>query len=391
MLEWLSEELEERRGLGLFRTKTLTNHRSATEIDVDGQRLVNFGGNDYLGLATHPRLLAAVDETRAHGTPNIETRWGSGASPLVSGYGPAHACLENDLAEFEQTEAAIVFSTGYAANVGTVAALTKKQDVIFSDELNHASLIDGCRLSRASVYVYPHADMNQLQNLIRQHRASAKRAFIVTDSIFSMTGDLAPLNSIVEIAEKFGLVTIVDEAHATGVYGQFGRGLCEYFDLMNRVPVRIGTLSKAIGSLGGFVVGSQVLIDYLRNFARTYVYSTAMPAALARVAREGLKLAHQMNDERVLLQQQSKDLRHELRKNGWSVSAGDSPIVPVSIGNPETTTQLSLQLRKEGHFVPAIRPPTVPLNRSLLRISLSVKHTEKQLHQLVRSFQGIAK
>ena len=380
-LHWLHDELQQRRSLGLFRSISVATHTSDSEIEIDGKRLVNFGANDYLGLASHPNLIAVVN---APTEPGCEVnRWGSGASPLVSGYGPNHAALEYEIAKFENTEAAILFSTGYAANVGTVAALATSQDIIFSDELNHASLIDGCRLSRAKICIYPHADIDILRALLREHRKTARRAFLVTDSLFSMDGDIAPLDSIVELADEYDFVTIIDEAHATVVYGQHGRGVSELFGVEDRIPVRIGTLSKAIGSLGGFVAGSQILIDYLRNFARTYVYSTAMPAGMSRAAIAGLRLAHQMHNERQQLQRTSIQLRKSLTGIGLSVPMGDSPIIPVYLGDAETTVQLSLELRNQGHFVPAIRPPTVPQEKSLLRISLSISHTEKQIASLL--------
>ncbi len=384
-LEWLQDELIQRRGEGLHRTAEVASHVDATTIEIDGQRLINFGANDYLGLATHPEVLGAAFESGEPKSLEPRHRWGSGASPLVSGYGPSHAKLERELAEFEGTEAAIVFSTGYAANVGTVTALASSGDVVFSDQLNHASLIDGCRLSRAKICVYPHGDVDLLRALIREHRRPAKRAFIVTDSLFSMDGDLAPLQSIVELAENFDLVPIVDEAHATGVYGRFGRGLCEALGLTDRVPVRIGTLSKAIGSLGGFVAGSHVLIDYLRNFARTYIYSTAMPAAMARAACAGLKLAHSMHEQRDALRRKSLQLRQAIVSHGLVTSTSDSPIIPVYLGSPELAVQQSSQLRKQGFFVPAIRPPTVPRDQSMLRISLSILHTENQIDRLIES------
>lgn len=386
---WLHDELQQRRSLGLLRSVSIATHISDSEIELDGKRLVNFGANDYLGLASHPNLIAAANPRTGSEAGSEGNRWGSGASPLVSGYGPNHAALECEIAKFEDTEAAILFSTGYAANVGTVAALASSQDIIFSDELNHASLIDGCRLSRAKICIYPHTDIDLLRALLREHRGTARRAFLATDSLFSMDGDLAPLDSIVELADEYDFVPIVDEAHATGVYGQHGRGVSEFFGVEDRIPVRIGTLSKAIGSLGGFVAGSQTLVDYLRNFARTYVYSTAMPAGMARAAIASLQLTLQMNDEREQLRRTSFQLRESLIQIGLSVPNGDSPIIPVYLGDAEKTVQLSFELRQQGQFVPAIRPPTVPHEKSLLRISLSIKHTEKQIANLLKVVQQI--
>ncbi len=405
MLDWLASELEERRALDLYRSAMIVHHGKPGYIQVDGQWLNNFGANDYLGLASHPAVIAASQTTASQTKVNqgsmscdassrskIESpslisdqRLGSGASPLVSGYTHDHASLELSLARLEQAEAAILFSTGYAANVGTIAALASDGDLILSDELNHASLIDGCRLSRAKVVVYPHCNVEALAQRLHEHRGSSRRAFIVTDSLFSMDGDLAPLCEIVELAEKHKVTVIVDEAHGTGVYGQSGSGVVEALGLLDKIPVRIGTLSKAVGCLGGFVVGSQTLIDYLRNCARTYIYSTAMPAALARAAQASLAMMHSMGEEREQLRDRSRRLRHSLKQLDLRTSDGDSPIVPIYIGSPNEVLQIASQLREAGHFVPAIRPPTVPRNGSLLRISLSTSHTEKQIQDLLNS------
>jgi 8-amino-7-oxononanoate synthase len=386
-LDWLNDKLLERKQAGLLRMTAIAKHLDAVTIEIDSQSLINFGSNDYLGLATHPDILQASNCPESISLDLASNRWGSGASPLISGYGPNHAALEHEIAQFEECEAAILFSTGYAANVGTVAALAGHEDIIFSDELNHASLIDGCRLSRAKVCVYPHADIDLLRELVREHRGQSKRAFIVTDSLFSMDGDIAPLRALADLADEFDMVIVVDEAHATGVYGRSGRGLCEECDLIDRIPVRIGTLSKAIGSLGGFVAGSQHLIDYLRNFARTYIYSTAMPPAMARAACVGLRLAHSMNQQRQALRRTSVRLREALTRNGLTTSSGDSPIIPVYLCDPATTVERSIELRRRGFFVPAIRPPTVPHDRSMLRISLSTQHTESHIDGLIQNIK----
>jgi 8-amino-7-oxononanoate synthase len=405
MLDWLAGELTERREQHLYRSAMIVHHGKPGYIQIDGRWLNNFGANDYLGLASHPAVIAASQQfasqssmsrddssklTLTSGSVCSGYRLGSGASPLVSGYTQDHAALELSLSRFEQVEAAILFSTGYAANVGTIAALASEGDLILSDELNHASLIDGCRLSRAKVVVYPHCNIDALAQRLKEHQGFARRVFIVTDSLFSMDGDIAPLCEIVAVANECNATVIVDEAHGTGVYGDRGSGVVEALGLIDEIPVRIGTLSKAIGCMGGFVVGSQTLIDYLRNRARTYIYSTAMPAVIARAAQASVAIMHSMREERMQLRDRSYRLRQSLKQLGLRTSDGDSPIVPVYVGSPDEAIELARQLREAGHFVPAIRPPTVPRDGSLLRISLSTAHSEERVDHLIQSIACLA-
>ncbi|NQT11194.1 MAG: 8-amino-7-oxononanoate synthase, partial [Planctomycetes bacterium] len=280
-LQWIDDELAALDRQDLCRRLATREGKQTTQIDLDGGKLVNFGSNDYLALAADPRLAHAASEA-AH-----EEGWGSGASPLVTGHGPAHRRLEERLAEFEDAEAALVFSSGFAANAGTIAALVGPGDVVFSDRTNHASIWDGCRLSRADVRTFRHADCRQLAQLLEKSHGRRRR-LIVTDSVFSMDGDVAPLAELTDLAERFDAMLLVDEAHATGVFGPHGRGAAEQAGLEGRVHVRVGTLSKALGSVGGFVVGSRSLIDWLVNRARPYVFSTAPPGAAAAAATAAL-------------------------------------------------------------------------------------------------------
>lgn len=341
-------------------------------------RLVNFGSNDYLGLAGDPRLAAAVIEaTAAEG-------WGSGASPLVTGYSVAQAALEADLARFEGTEAALVFTSGFAANLGAIAALVGPGDTVYTDRKNHASLLDGCRLSRADVRAYPHNDADQLDRLLARAPAQGRR-LIVTDSLFSMDGDVAPLADLGRVAARHGAMLLVDEAHATGVFGASGRGLCQEFDVEADVHVRIGTLSKSLGSHGGFVAGPQRLIDWLINRARSYVFSTAAPGALAAAGRAALAIVDAEPHRRTELLVQAAWLRAELDRLGWNTGQSQSQIVPVVLGTPERALALSAKLLDAGLFVPAIRPPTVPEGEACLRISLSWRHDEAMLGRLLEA------
>ena len=370
-LDWLDDALTDLERGGLRRRLTIRD-----------QGFVNFGSNDYLGLASDPRPAAAARGAIEH------HGWGSGASPLVTGRRESHAELERKIADFEGTEAALLFPTGYAANAGTIAALVGKGDAVYSDELNHASIIDGCRLSGAAVHVYPHRELTHLRQMLRETRGG--RRLIVTDSLFSMTGDLAPLAGLCELAKGNACMLLVDEAHATGVFGPRGRGVCEAESVEDAVSVRVGTLSKALGSLGGFVAGSQRLIDWLANRARPYVFSTAAPAAVAAAGIAAIDIVENEPERRTNLLALAEHLRRQLLQHGLSYGSSFSQIVPVVVGDPRRAVAAAGELRSRGFFVPAIRPPSVPEGQSLLRISLTALHTEQQVDDLVTALADVA-
>ena len=376
VLHWIDKELQRLALQGLLRSRRIRTGPQGACCKIEGKRVINFGSNDYLGLAGDHRLAAAARAAlRREGT-------GSGASPLVSGYSRYHRLLERKLAAFEATEAALVCVSGYAANVGTVAALVGPGDLVLSDAHNHASLLDGCRLSRADVRVYPHCDMAALERLLRRsHRY--RRCLIVTDTLFSMDGDFAPLPELADLADLYQAMLLVDEAHATGVFGQHGRGLVEFFGLEDRVPVRVGTLSKALGCAGGFVVGSQVLVDWLVNRARTYIFSTAMPPPIAAAAAAAISIVRSEPQRRYQLLQRAELLREQLRRMGWDIGRSASQIIPLVVGTPQRATVLAAQLFLRGVFVPAIRPPAVPEGQSCLRISLTAAHSDDHIAQLI--------
>ena len=381
-LAWISDELDTLDALSLRRHLQTHEGPQTATLMIDQQSFINFGANDYLGLAADDQICAAAITA-------IQTEgWGSGASPLVTGHGHSHAELEKKLAEFEQTEAALIFPSGFAANVGTITALASKGDMIFSDEKNHASIIDGARLSGARVRVYPHLDVDYLENLLSQAQPFRRR-LIVTDSLFSMDGDLAPLAELAALAEKYDAMLMVDEAHATGVFGEQGRGVCEHLQVEDRVPVRVGTFSKALGGHGGFVVGSQALIDWLANRARSYVFSTAAPMAGSAAMIQALEIVKAQPHRRQELLERSKQLRQSLKQQGWNTGTSESQIIPVYIGQPEPTMKATQYLKEQGLFVPCIRPPSVPEGESLLRISLSFAHTPAMLEQLIEAMREI--
>jgi 8-amino-7-oxononanoate synthase len=388
-LSWITDELAALRAGDLLRELPAPLGMQGPVVEHRDQRLVNFASNDYLGLAADERLIAAAAEAcRAEGV-------GRGAAPLVCGRAGAHAELEDRLAAFEGAEAALLFPSGFAANAGTIPALVDRCDAIFADAKNHASLIDGCRLARADTHVYPHRDVAALATLLEQ-RPTARRKLIVTDTLFSMDGDVAPLAAIGALANRHGAMLLVDEAHATGVFGAQGRGLAEACDLEHIVGpdslIRIGTLSKALGAAGGFVVGSRDLIQWLANRARSYVFSTAQPAATSAAALVALDIVAKEPDRRVQLLATAERVRTRLREQGWELGDSASQIVPILVGSPTGALELAAQLREAGYWIPAIRPPSVPPGESLLRLSLTAGHTPAMIDGLLAALgpHGVA-
>jgi 8-amino-7-oxononanoate synthase len=382
-LSWIDDALVELDRAGLRRRLAVRDGSQSARVVLDGRELINFGSNDYLGLAADERLIEAAR------IASEREGWGGGASPLVSGRGESHAELEQRLAAFEGAEAALVFPSGFAANAGVVPALADEGDAIFGDAKNHASLIDGCRLSKATRFVYPHRDCATLETMLRDG-SRFRRRLIVTDSLFSMDGDLAPLEQIGELAERYDAMLMVDEAHATGVFGSNGCGVVEHFAvgcpaLKQRVHVRMGTLSKALGSGGGFVCGSQSLIDWLANRARTYVFSTAQPPATSAATIAALDIVRREPNRRESLLRNAESLRERLREDGWNTGDSESQIIPIIIGDADRTMRLAASLREAGFFVPGIRPPSVPEGESLLRLSLCYHHTPEMIGGLTEA------
>jgi 8-amino-7-oxononanoate synthase len=340
-------------------------------VESDGTELVNFGGNDYLGLA----------QRRTTESPELKIANGSQASALVCGWTPKHHQLAEVIAAFESTEAAVIFPSGFAACSGTIATLAESSDLILSDELNHASLIDGCRLSRAECRVYPHRDVARVEEVLQSRRGDYQRVWIVTDGVFSMDGHCAPLIELAELAARNGAELIVDEAHGTGVLGEQGSGVCEALGVKSQVAVRIGTLSKAIGTQGGFVCGPQRVIDFLVNRCRSLIYSTALAPASVQNALDAFDVIHSEPELRKHVVQLSTRLRSKLKLKVSQIESG-VPIVPVVVGSDEAAVNASARLREKGFYVPAIRPPTVPDGEARLRISLSAAHSTEMIDAL---------
>ncbi len=388
--DWTHDELARLEREGLRRSLvTRTSPQLASRIASSRGTLLNFGSNDYLALAADERLREAA--RRAIDEVGV----GSGASPLVTGFGRYHAMLAERLAQFEHAERALLLVSGYAANVAVVTALVGRGDLILSDARNHASIIDGCRLAGAEIAIYRHGDVEHARELLVS-RSGVRRKLIITDSLFSMDGDIAPLESLADLAEEYGAMLVVDEAHATGVFGARGSGVVEALGLESRIAVRVGTLSKALGSSGGFIVGPASVIDLLMSTARTFIFSTAGTEAAAAAALKALEIVEQEPAFRASLLAMSQTFRAELRSRGFQVQCSApatgsqkiplpdaSQIIPIVLGDPLRTMQVAQQLRERGIWVPGIRPPSVPQGQSLLRISLTSAHTSSDLDQLL--------
>ena len=376
----IREALSELDAAGLLRRPLQISGPQGPEVDIDGQRVLCFCSNNYLGLADHPALVDALASAQGEGV-------GAAASRLISGTMDAHRDAEAAYADFLGTPAAVLFSTGYAANVGTVQALAGTGDIIFSDALNHASLIDGCRLSRANVRVYAHRNVDHLGSLLREHRPRAGRALIITDSLFSMDGVIAPLREIAELARSFDAGLMVDEAHALGVFGPNGRGLSA--ELGIQPDVVVGTLGKAFGVAGAFVAASEEVVSLIRNRARSFVYSTAPPPMLARAAIEALRLVREADDARHALLENASELRSQLRALGFDIPSENSQILPVLIGENNRTMQLSAELLDKGVFVQGIRPPTVPEGTARLRLTPMATHRPEHIERAIDAFASL--
>lgn len=364
---------------GLRRVLRPTMRRHGAHVEIDGRDAIDFSSNDYLGLASDPRLtVAIIDALR-------DAALGAGAARLISGDHPLHETLERELAEFKKTEAALLFGSGYLANVGTIPALVGRRDVIYADALNHASLIDACRLSRAELRTFPHLDLAELATLLDADRGKFRRRLIVVDGVFSMDGDMFPLCELVNIAQAYDAWTYVDDAHGTGVLGEHGRGSAEHWKIEGQIDVVMGTLGKAFGVAGAYVTGSRVLIDYLMHRARSFVFTTAQPPALAAAVSAALRIVQSEPELRARLRRNAARVRSALKIPGPT----DGHIVPVLIGESDTTMSVGRELRERGILVGAVRPPTVPLGTSRLRITISAAHTDSDIDRLIENLKQV--
>jgi 8-amino-7-oxononanoate synthase len=374
------DELQAIKEAALYRRLRRVENDQGPTLVLDGREVINFSSNNYLGIANHPALATAAKEAiERYGC-------GSGASRLISGNMTLHEELENQLATFKGTEAALVLNSGFQANTGILSTLTGEGDAIFSDALNHASIIDGCRLSRAKTIVYSHGDLDQLEDGLKQ-LTNARRKLIVTESIFSMDGDEAPLFAIVELAEKYDAMVMVDEAHATGIFGTNGAGVVAKLGLGDRVTVQMGTLGKALGGFGAYVAGSHALRELLINRCRSFIFTTSLPPAIMAMAIAAIDLVQREPERREALWNNCRILKAGLRDSGFSPGVSESPILPLIIGDAGKCMQLSERLLGLGIFAQGIRPPTVPLGTSRLRITLMSTHTREHIDRAIDAFR----
>ncbi len=377
----LQAQLDQRQQQFLYRHRTNVASGCDSVLQVEGKSLVNFCSNDYLGLASHPDIAAALKA----GVDQYGT--GSGASHLISGHSNAHHQLEEQLAEFTGRPRALLFSTGYMANLGLINALVNRRDLVLEDQLNHASLLDGGHLSRADYKRYKHNNMQQLDYLLEQSNASRK--LIVTDGVFSMDGDVAPLAEMSALAAQHNGWLMVDDAHGIGVLGATGGGIVEQQGLtMEQVPILMGTLSKSFGTFGAFVAGSEALIETLIQFARTYIYTTALPPAIACASSASLQLVRNQHWRREKLHNLIGQFRNGAEQIGLRLMGSNTPIQPILINDDQLVSTVNQQLRDKGFMVGAIRPPTVPAGTGRLRITLSANHSDEQIDQLLEALDS---
>jgi 8-amino-7-oxononanoate synthase len=375
-LKWINES-------GLYRQMKYLQSPQQPYVKIAGKSYLMLSSNSYLGLCNDQRLKqAAMDTMEKYGV-------GSGGSRLTTGSYEVHKKLEDEIAAFKGAEAALLFNTGYMANIGAISSIAGKDWVIFSDRFNHASIIDGCRLSGAEIIIYKHCDASDLETKAHSHRG--RRALVVTDGLFSVDGDIAPLPEIIQVAKKYNMLLMVDDAHATGVLGKNGGGTADYFGLQNEIDIQMGTFSKALASEGGFIAGNRGLIDYLANKARSFIFSTALAPATVAVSLRALEIVQAEPRLRQSLIANSAWFREKLREIGFEIMDFPTPIISVVLGQPELTVNFSNRLMGKNIFVSAIRPPTVPQGTSRLRINLMATHTVDDLAPAIDSMAAIGK
>ena len=382
-LDWLNQEIASLKEQGLYnRIRTIGSAQGAWLV-VDGRNVLNFCSNNYLGLANHPKIVEAAREaTKKYGV-------GPAAVRSIAGTMDLHVQLEQRLAKFKGAEDVITFQSGFTANLGTISALVGKEDVIFSDRLNHASIIDGCRLSGARIVAYEHNDPSALEDAIREHASNYRRALIVTDGVFSMDGDIAPLPELYEVAKKYDILFMVDDAHGEGVLGKGGRGIVDHFGLHGKVDIEVGTLSKAFGVVGGIVAGDKVIIEWLRQRGRPFLFSSAVTAPDAAACLAAVDLLEESTELVDRLWSNAKYFKEEMKKLGFDTGASETPITPVMLGEAPLAQQFSRELFEEGVFAMSIGYPTVPKGKARIRVMISAAHDNDDLGKGLDAFEKV--
>ncbi|OGM19382.1 8-amino-7-oxononanoate synthase [Candidatus Woesebacteria bacterium RIFCSPHIGHO2_01_FULL_38_26b] len=386
-LNWINEGLDNLKGQELFINIRTIDSPVGAEIIVDGKRVLNFCSNNYLGLADNPTLKSAAKRA-------ID-KYGVGPTAVrtIAGTTTLHLELEKALAKFKKTEDVITFQSGFNANIATIPALVTENDCIFSDELNHASIIDACRLSKALVIRYNHCDPKDLEKKIlsKGQSISVRKKLVVTDGVFSMEGDIAPLPQLVKIAEKYDCMTMVDDAHGEGVLGKNGRGVVDHFGLHGKVDIEVGTMSKALGVIGGYVAGKKLVIDWLRQRARSFLFSSAMTPADVSACLAGVLLLKRSDKLVKKLWENTKYFKSEMEKTGFNLGKSQTPIVPIMLGEAKLAKEFSKLLFDEGIFAAAIGYPTVPHTKARIRVMISAVHTKKNLDEAIDTFKKVGK
>src|SRR5579864_8075027 len=384
-LAYLSEQLDQWRQAGTYQRLRILESACEPISRFDGREVINLASNNYLGLADHRKLVeAAVAAAKKYGA-------GSGAVRTISGTMSLHMELERRIAQFKNTEACVVFQSGFAANAGTVAAILTPEDHIISDELNHASIIDGCRLSKAKIHVFPHKDAAAAGRRLEELTSVSGRKLLVTDGVFSMDGDIAPLPALVEVAERYGAIMMVDDAHSSGVLGRAGRGTVDHFGLHGRVHIQVGTLSKAIGVLGGYVCGSRHLIDFLYARARPFLFSTSHPPAVAASCLVAFDVLEQEPGLMENLWENTRYFKKALSDSGLDTGMSETPITPIMVGDAQRAVEFSRSLFEEGLLATAIGFPTVPEGKARVRTIVTATHTRDQLDRAVEILSRVAR
>ena len=385
LLNYLKEKIEDLKKEGVYRKLPVVEGANEAEIILNGKKVINLSSNNYLGFANNPRLKkAAIEAIEKYGV-------GAGAVRTIVGNMSIHEELEKLLAEFKREEAAFIYQSGFNCNAGTIQAVTEKGDLIISDELNHASIIDGTRLSKADKKIFNHSDMDNLEQVLKENRDKYRNVLIITDGVFSMDGDIAKLPEIVELAEKYEAMTYVDDAHGSGVLGESGRGTVDHFGLHGRVDFSIGTLSKAMGVVGGYVAGSKTMYEWLNHRARPVLFSTTMPPAAAAAIIEALKMLMESTEYTDRLWDNANYFKKKLGTLGFNTGHSETPITPVIIGDEAKTMEFSKKLLEKGVFVSAIVFPTVPRGTGRVRCMVTAAHTKEQLDRAVDAFEKVGK
>ncbi|BBM68882.1 glycine C-acetyltransferase [Rhodothermus marinus] len=384
-LSWIDDELAALKEAGLYTYIRTIESPQGAWLTVDGKRVLNFCSNNYLGLANHPRLVEAARKAmEQYGV-------GPGAVRTIAGTMTLHVELERRLAKFKGVEAAITFQSGFAANLATIPAIVGREDVIFSDQLNHASIIDGCRLSRATIVAYPHNDVDALEDLIKEHGPQYRRKLIVTDGVFSMDGDIAPLPRLAELAKRYGCILMVDDAHGEGVLGRGGRGIVDHFGLHGVVDIEVGTMSKAFGVMGGVVAGSRRLVEWLRQRGRPFLFSSAMTVPDVAACLAAIDLLEESTELVDRLWDNARYFKAKMQELGFDTGKSETPITPIMLGEAPLAQEFSRRLFEEGVFAMAIGYPTVPKGAARIRVMPSAAHTREDLDFAIRAFEKVGR